>query len=765
MHQIDESFKKAKVVAAQRKRRIRLRRWSLVVGVLALAGIGSGIYFGLGGLHLRLGTGQPPAKQETAATGDQPSDAAVFVPAIVDLAGDPMKISLGGVTGADQAKHTLPRPDGVPQTRAADQIVLLSDTMVTASQRFMTTLPSSPQDFAFYQAQRITTPTVKPVAAVTPVAAAPVATEAAAAPAPGSDLAAVAASGALPSAPAPVVEDTTSVAVVRRQEARFVPDQDFFSKVLVARSLADIILENHLAPDDAAAFDAAMKSMLGKQQLDVGDVVAIRGAREDAAQTALGVVQVSIYNSTGYIGTLSRGDDGAIGMGADPWVFQNLFNYSDQKDVAQAGQQYRLLDAIYSTGARNGVPTEVLGEAIMLLSRSFDLNAFASADDKFYLAYARSGDIKDAGRVLFAGVKGTGRDIECYVYKGPADSDYSCSKGSMVAASSSSSGNMVTPVNGALTAKFGPQVDPVSKQVKQHSGIDWAAPLGTAVVAAFPGTVTFAGPAAGGGNLVRISHPDGRETWYSPLQGFAPGLAVGKPVRAGDPIGTVGTTSTETGPHLHFELHTGGVAVDPLQTASVSLDDNSAVETLTDRIINVESGGSATARNPLSTAVGAGQFITTTWLRMIKTYRPDLAASMSDNQILDLRTDPTLSREMVQNLAREGEAYLKAHGQSVTAGRLYLCHFLGMQAAVVVLAAAADTPLDTLVGQSVITANPFLTGHDAAWIQNWSDNLIAGHRGSSAPAQIVSPEFISYKAAIDGLIAPSTNLAAATPAA
>ncbi len=564
-----------------------------------------------------------------------------------------MKISLGGVAGADQAKHTLPRPDGVPLTRVADQVILLSDTMVTASQRFMTTLPSSPQDFAFYQAQRVSTPTIKPVAAVTPVAA-PAAADGtdAAAPAPGADLATVAAS-ALPAAPAPAVEDTTSVAVVRRQEDRFLPDQDFFSKVLVSRSLSDMILENHLSPDDATAFDAAMKSMLNKQQLDVGDVVAIRGSRQDASAAAMGVVQLSIYNSTGYIGTLSRGDDGAIGMGADPWVFQNLFNYSDQKDVAQAGQQYRLLDAIYSTGARNGVPTEVLGEAIMLLSRSFDLNAFASSDDKFYLAYAKSGDTKDAGRVLFAGVKGTGRDIECYVYKGPSDPDYSCSKGSMVPGSASSPGNMVTPVNGALTAKFGPQVDPATKQVKQHNGIDWAAPLGTTVVAAFPGTVSFAGPAAGGGNLVRITHSDGRETWYSPLQGFAPGLAVGQAVKAGAPIGTVGTTSTEVGPHLHFELHIGGSAVDPLQTATVSLDDGSAVETLTDRIINVESGGSATAKNPLSTAVGAGQFITTTWLRMIKTYRPDLAASMTDDQILNLRVDPTLSREMVENLARE----------------------------------------------------------------------------------------------------------------
>lgn len=748
MHQIDDSFRKAKAASAARRRRIRLRRVGLLVGVLMLLGGGAFLaLFGTGIVHLRTGPA-PVSQQEVAATGDRPADAAVFVPAIVDLAGDPMKITLGGVAGGEQAKRIVPRPDGVPVTRVADQVVLLADTMVTASQRFMTTLPSSPQDFAFYQAQRVAAPAPQPVAAITPAPAA--------APAGGTDLASAAAAATSPAA-APV-EDTTSVAAVRSQDERFVADQDSFSKVLVPRRLADLILENHLAPDDATAFDAAMKSQLGKEQLDVGDVVAIRGARQSKGGP-LSVMQLSVYNSTGYIGTLSRADSGDIVPGADPWVFQNLFNYSDQKDVAQAGHQYRLLDAIYSTAARNGVPTEVLGEAIMLLSRSFDLNAFASTDDRLYLAYAK-GNGKDPGRVLFAGVKGTGRDIECYVYKGPADPDYSCSKGNMVAAGATGAASMVTPVAGILTGRFGPQVDPATRQVTQRTGVDWVAPLGTPVVAAYAGTVSFTG-ADNGAGLLKLTHADGRETWYAPLQKFAPGIAAGRQVKAGDLIGYVGTTDTKTGPHLHFELRVGGTPVDPLQSATAGLSDNSAVETLTNQIIHVESGGSATAKNPLSSAFGAGQFINSTWLRMIRTYRPDLAASMSDQQILDLRTDPTLSREMVQNLAREGESYLKSKGQSVTAGRLYLCHFLGMQAAAAVVAAAGDTPLTDLVDPSVITANPFLTGHDAGWVENWADNLMSGRRGGPRTDMVVSPEFVAYKAAIDGLLLPSPVVAAA----
>ncbi len=81
------------------------------------------------------------------------------------------------------------------------------------------------------------------------------------------------------------------------------------------------------------------------------------------------------------------------------------------------------------------------------------------------------------------------------------------------------------------------------------------------------------------------------------------------------------TSGLSTGPHLHFELYQGGTAVDPLGSVVAETSDGGAVEKLTDRIIHVESGGSATAKNPLSTATGLGQFIESTWVRMMNTYR------------------------------------------------------------------------------------------------------------------------------------------------
>jgi peptidoglycan hydrolase-like protein with peptidoglycan-binding domain len=97
---------------------------------------------------------------------------------------------------------------------------------------------------------------------------------------------------------------------------------------------------------------------------------------------------------------------------------------------------------------------------------------------------------------------------------------------------------------------------------RNHTGIDFPAPMGTPIGAAGVGVVTFAGWNSGGyGNLMIVRHRDGYETWYAHQSGFA--VATGASVAGGTTIGYVGSTGRSTGPHLHFEVRKDGVPIDP----------------------------------------------------------------------------------------------------------------------------------------------------------------------------------------------------------
>jgi murein DD-endopeptidase MepM/ murein hydrolase activator NlpD len=98
-----------------------------------------------------------------------------------------------------------------------------------------------------------------------------------------------------------------------------------------------------------------------------------------------------------------------------------------------------------------------------------------------------------------------------------------------------------------------------------HTGVDFAAPRGTPILAAGNGVVEKVGRNSGYGNMTIIRHTNGYETLYGHQSGFAKGLAPGARVRQGQVIGYVGSTGLSTGPHLHFEIRVNGKPVDPLR--------------------------------------------------------------------------------------------------------------------------------------------------------------------------------------------------------
>jgi murein DD-endopeptidase MepM/ murein hydrolase activator NlpD len=773
-HGIDASFRLKKQALAAHRRRARRRKVLAACGAVLLLALIAGLYVTADHWSFRDDDEQLEMAESSA---QMPADAPVYVPAIVDLPGDPMWISLTRDGASATQVRSVERPAALAQAGISPQIEILSDVMLSSSERFMTTIPSTQEDFAFFQAQRTAT-TMPAASAPVDLEAMPatdeqpqgqVGTEAQ----PTGDSAAgwgqTISSGAadLPDFDRTEVENNTSVATATSEHERFETTEDLFVKVLVDRRLDSVVLEGRFSSEDAELAGEAMKALFNRDTLEPGFVVAMRGFRTGRRTSALSLKQVSIYANDKFVGTLARDASGRFVPGADPWVRDDLFNYSGEPKDSGPKRQYRLLDAIYSTAARNSIPTAVIGEAIMHLSRGQDLNAFAAHDDRLVLAYSNAARSKDGGggRVLYVAVQGAEKTLECFVFR-QSDGEFACVSRDDQVHSLTVTNGMVTPVNGVLTSTFGPRMHPILKTVRIHKGVDWMAPVGTPVFAAFDGEIVFQGNGGNYGNLVRISHADGRETRYAHLQRFAMEKGVGTSVKAGDVIAYVGTTGLSTGPHLHFELHQGIEAIDPLGTMTVATYDSSAVETLTDRIIRVESSNNPRAKNPLSTATGLGQFIESTWLRMMNTYRPDLARTLSRAELLALRFDATLSREMVLNLAREGEAYLRARGHQVTASRLYLCHFLGTEGANQILSSPGDKLLVGVLSSDVIRANPFLAGKTVDYLVNWAEAKMRSRRGIAAtqPASVTreikqtSPEFEQYKAAIAGILPPQTSL-------
>lgn len=147
---------------------------------------------------------------------------------------------------------------------------------------------------------------------------------------------------------------------------------------------------------------------------------------------------------------------------------------------------------------------------------------------------------------------------------------------------------------------------------------------------------------------------------------------------------------------------------------------------LVDSIIGAESGGNPNAQNPNSSAGGAGQFIDSTWLSMLQQHRPDLVEGKSPQELLALKSDPQLSRQMTEAYAADNGKILGQAGYEANPGNTYLAHFAGAQGAVKVLSADPNAPVASILGDAAVKANPFLQGMTAADLQAWASRKMGG---------------------------------------
>jgi len=169
------------------------------------------------------------------------------------------------------------------------------------------------------------------------------------------------------------------------------------------------------------------------------------------------------------------------------------------------------------------------------------------------------------------------------------------------------------------------------------------------------------------------------------------------------------------------------------------LHSKNAIATMVERIIEAESNGCPNAANKRSTATGAGQFLDETWVRLIRAHRPDIARR-SEREVLELRRDPELAREITTRFAEQNAAKLRQHGFSITQGTLYLSHFAGSAGAVAILSAPESADAASIMAaadatgrttrEKIVNANPFLQRFTVADLKNWADRKMDQKRVS-----------------------------------
>ena len=206
-------------------------------------------------------------------------------------------------------------------------------------------------------------------------------------------------------------------------------------------------------------------------------------------------------------------------------------------------------------------------ELASVLAGEIDFNTELQPGDEFSALvekYFRDGEFDAYGDVLAVEFINDGRRVQAFRFTVPGDPEalYYNEQGESLKRQFLRSPFKFEP---RVTSRFSRRrLHPILGTYRPHLGVDYGAPTGTPVVAVATGTVVSAGRSRASGNMVRLRHTNGYETYYLHLSAFARGVRPGVRILQGQTIGRVGATGLATGPHLDYRMSRNGKFVDPL---------------------------------------------------------------------------------------------------------------------------------------------------------------------------------------------------------
>ena len=242
---------------------------------------------------------------------------------------------------------------------------------------------------------------------------------------------------------------------------------------------------------------------------------------------------------------------------------KNLFDHKELTKELRVSTIYKenfIQNSLYKSAIEKKIDPNIIVQFAQIYGFQVDFQRDIRKNDSFQIVYEEYKNEEnksvDFGNILYANLILKGKSLELYYFNSDKDkiNDHFESNGQSIKKTL-----MKTPINGArLSSSYGMRKHPILGYNKMHQGTDFAAPLGTPIMASGTGVILKAGWCGGGGNCVKIRHNSTYSTVYAHMSKFARGIKKGVRVVQGQIIGYVGSTGMSTGPHLHYEVIKNG---------------------------------------------------------------------------------------------------------------------------------------------------------------------------------------------------------------
>ena len=330
----------------------------------------------------------------------------------------------------------------------------------------------------------------------------------------------------------------------------------------------DVLRNGGVPKDQIKAASAALAVKRGDAIIAEGKKIRLLFADLDGAGREVKLARASVYADETLELQIGLADDGSFQRAVPAGVLAKPVKRAPAPDSGDDGSDdspdgMRLYDSLYETALKQELPKQMIDDLVRIFANDVDFQRAVSGGDSFEAFYSEPEEGETRNELLFASVTTRNETFRYYRYQTRDDAslDYYDENGR-----STRKFLIRTPISNArLSSPFGNRYHPILGYRKFHSGQDWAAPIGTPIVASGNGTIIKAEWDTGYGRRVEIQHANGYITTYNHMSGFARGIVAGARIKQAQVIGYVGQTGLSTGPHLHYEVMIGGNFVDPMR--------------------------------------------------------------------------------------------------------------------------------------------------------------------------------------------------------